>query len=148
MKPFILIGLIALILATAAAIPAETDIQKQIDILKAEVEKLEKQIQEFQTPQWVTVTAFTATVEECGVDPNITASMVPIRPGIVAVSRDLFYQYGWTFGKKLYIENVGVYQIGCLMGKHKKMSLDIFIGHKEKAIQFGKRRTRACLIGG
>jgi len=143
--------LILLILVTVSMIPktnGDAGLGKEIERLKTEIEKLEKILEDYQSPQWVTVTAFTACMEECGVDPNTTAAMEPLRPGTVAVSRDLFYEYGWTFGKKLYIEGVGVYRIGCLMRKDKRMMLDIFIDHKGKAKQFGKLRTRACLIGG
>ena len=44
---------------------------------------------------------YSPTVRECGPDPTTTASMVKVRPGIIAVSRDLFDQ-GWVFGKKVF----------------------------------------------
>lgn len=93
----------------------------------------------------VTVTAYTARPEETDDTPNITANNGRVRPGIVAVSRDLF-KAGWVFGKKVYIEKMGVYTIDDLMAQTKTGTLDIFMLDHRQAQSFGKRKLRAFLV--
>jgi len=106
-----------------------------------DVEELKKSI----VPRKLTVTAYTASVYECDSDPKITASMQKVRPGIIAVSRDLF-EAGWVFGKKVYIEDYGVYEIADLMNSKYENRIDIFVGHKKKANDFGKRELTVALL--
>ena len=75
----------------------------------------------------LTVTAYSASKTECDGDPKITASMSKVKPGTIAVSRDLFEQ-GWVFGKKVYIENHGIYTINDLMNKKHNERVDIVTG--------------------
>lgn len=93
----------------------------------------------------LTVTAYSATKKECDSDPKITASMSKVKPGTIAVSRDLFEQ-GWVFGKKVYIENHGIYTINDLMNKKHSERIDVFIGHKKKANSFGKKELIVALL--
>lgn len=92
----------------------------------------------------VTVTAYSGHNEP---DRDNTAIMEKPRPGIVAVSRDLFNE-GWTFGRKVYISGVGVYTIGDLMSDRWTERLDVFIGDTDRAREFGIREAWACLIVG
>jgi 3D (Asp-Asp-Asp) domain-containing protein len=91
------------------------------------------------------VTAYTASKDETDETPEITAAMIKTRPGIVAVSRDLF-DNGWTFGKKVYIEGMGIYTIGDLMAKRWEKRIDIFVEDKKDAHVFGKRRLTVALL--
>lgn len=93
----------------------------------------------------VTVTAYNAEVAQCDADPEIAASMRRVRPGTIAVSRDLFDK-GWVFGRKVRIEGLGIFEINDLMAARHDNSIDIFIGSNQKAVAFGKRRTRAALL--
>lgn len=93
----------------------------------------------------VIVTAYTARAEECGADPDHTASMSKPRPGIVAVSRDLF-DAGWTFGRRVYLAGVGVYTIGDLMHSRHEGRIDVFIDDLGAAREFGSRVVQASLI--
>ena len=86
-----------------------------------------------------TITAYSATESECDSDPTITASMRKVRPGTVAVSRDLFNK-GWTFGGKIYIKSLGVYEINDLMHERYKNRVDVFIGDTVKARKFGVKK--------
>jgi len=94
----------------------------------------------------VLVTAYTASEDECDSDPEVTASLRRPRPGgTVAVSRDLFYS-GWVFGKKVYIEGVGIYEINDLMNARHNCRVDVFMGTKKQAWAFGTKVTRAILV--
>jgi 3D (Asp-Asp-Asp) domain-containing protein len=93
----------------------------------------------------VEVSAYSASKEECDVDPQIAASMQPPRPGTVAVSRDLF-DMGWTFGKRVYLKGMGPYIINDVMNHRYQMRVDVFIDHKRAAKEFGVRTTEAILL--
>lgn len=93
----------------------------------------------------VTVTAYNADPAQTDSDPYITASMRRVRPGTIAVSRDLFNK-GWVFGKKVRIEGLGIYEVNDLMAARHDRAVDIFIGDNQKAMEFGKRRARAALL--
>ena len=92
----------------------------------------------------VEVTAYTASRSECDRDPHIAASMQAPRPGTVAVSRDLF-DMGWTFGKRVYLKGLGPYTINDVMNERYQMRVDVFMGHRRQAREFGVRTTEAIL---
>lgn len=93
----------------------------------------------------VTVTAYNAEVSQTDSDPEIAASMRRVRPGTIAVSRDLFDR-GWVFGRKVRIEGLGIFEINDLMAARHDKCVDIFLGTTHQALAFGKRRTRAALL--
>lgn len=93
----------------------------------------------------VTVTAYSAEPSQTDSDPDIAASMRRVRPGTVAVSRDLFDK-GWVFGRKVRIEGLGIYVINDLMAARHGNSIDIFIGNAQQCQAFGKRRVHAALL--
>ena len=95
--------------------------------------------------RWVDCTAYTASVDECDGDPTITASMTKVRPGIIAVSRDLFDQ-GFVFGKKVYIHGLGIYTIADLMNKRYINRIDVFLGTKKEAKEFGLKQMKISLL--
>lgn len=106
-------------------------------------ERLEAQIRPVAT---VTVTAYNADPAQTDSDPEITASMRRVKPGTIAVSRDLFNK-GWVFGKKVRIEGLGIYEINDLMAARHNKAIDIFLaGSTASAMAFGKRRTTAALL--
>ena len=93
----------------------------------------------------VTVTAYSAEASQTDADPDIAASMRRVRPGTIAVSRDLFDK-GWVFGRKVRIEGLGIFEINDLMAARHDKSIDIFIGSNQQCQAFGKRRVHAALL--
>jgi 3D (Asp-Asp-Asp) domain-containing protein len=94
----------------------------------------------------VTVTAYTARVAECDIDPGNTAMMTKPVPGrTVAVSRDLFDD-GWTFGRSVYIAGFGVYVIEDLMAARHTEAIDVLVGSVRDARRIGRGSRRAVLI--
>jgi 3D (Asp-Asp-Asp) domain-containing protein len=91
------------------------------------------------------VTAYTPRVEECNEDPLVAASMRRVRLGTVAVSRDLFEQ-GWVFGKKVYIQGHGIFEINDLMNRRIENGMDIFMWELEQAREFGRQQLRVALL--
>jgi 3D (Asp-Asp-Asp) domain-containing protein len=93
----------------------------------------------------VTVTAYNADQAQTDSDPDIAASMRRVRPGTIAVSRDLFDR-GWVFGRKVRLEGIGIYEINDLMAPRHSHAIDIFIHSNSQALAFGKRRIKAALL--
>jgi len=103
-------------------------------------------IESLQQGQVLTITAYNAEAAQTDSTPFITASNSRVRPGIVAVSQDLF-RNGWVFGRKVYIVGYGVYTIEDLLARRKRNQLDIFMNSKQKALEFGRKRLRVFLLG-
>lgn len=97
------------------------------------------------TVRLLVVTAYTPTERECNKDPNWTAAMLKPRPGLIAVSRDLFND-GWVFGRKVRVEGIGIFTIGDLMNSRWKNRVDILMFDKNQAFRFGKQKISVALL--
>jgi 3D (Asp-Asp-Asp) domain-containing protein len=96
------------------------------------------------TPELVTVTTYTPSIEECDSTPHITASgfkidtLNPKRHKIIAISRDL--KHKWKFGTKVRITGMGkhngTYIVKDVMNKRYKNRIDILIGKQDKQFKF------------
>ena len=88
-----------------------------------------------------TVTAYTPAPRENGGPgkKSGTAIGTRIRPGIVAVSRDLL-KSGWNYGDKVHIEGLGVFTIEDTMHQRHRRSIDVAVPDKKEARKIGKRR--------
>lgn len=104
-----------------------------------------RQAEERARMRMLTVTAYSADVAETDDTPYVTASNNRVRPGIVAVSRDLFRK-GWVFGRKIYIKGLGVFIIDDLMHTRKTNQIDVFMGGKGDALQFGRKTLEVYLL--
>jgi 3D (Asp-Asp-Asp) domain-containing protein len=93
----------------------------------------------------VTVTAYNNDAAQTDSDPDIAASMRRVKPGTIAVSRDLFDR-GWVFGRKVRLEGMGIYEINDLMATRHNRAVDIFLYSNSQALAFGKRRIKAALL--
>jgi 3D (Asp-Asp-Asp) domain-containing protein len=89
-----------------------------------------------------TVTAYTPDPRENGGKgkKSGTAIGTRIRPGIVAVSRDLL-KSGWNFGDKVHIEGLGVFTIEDTMHQRHSRTIDVAVPNKSEAQKIGKRRA-------
>jgi 3D (Asp-Asp-Asp) domain-containing protein len=98
------------------------------------------------TQRTVIVSAYTPRKIECDDDPYITASGVRVREGGVAVSRDLFWA-GWTYGKKVYVDQLGIFTITDVMNERWTDRIDVFMWNLRQAKQFGvKKGVKAVLL--
>ncbi len=89
-----------------------------------------------------TVTAYTPDPRENGGKgkKSGTAIGTRIRPGIVAVSRDLL-KSGWNFGDKIHIEGLGVFTIEDTMHQRHRRTIDVAVPDRKEAEKIGKRRA-------
>ncbi len=154
---FVVTSLFFVLLATlvgfgaykTARMDAREKFLPRIEALKEERQELARQVAELEKMKVkeITVTAYSPSVAEYDADPHVTASMVKVRPGIVAVSRDLFDQ-GWVFGKKVYVKGHGVFEIADLMNKRHKERVDIFFPNADEARRFGIKQVKVALLAG
>jgi 3D (Asp-Asp-Asp) domain-containing protein len=89
----------------------------------------------------VTITAYTpAPRENRGRGRKSgTAIGTRIRPGIVAVSRDLLHA-GWDFGDKIHIKGLGVFIIEDTMHQRFRRTLDVAVPDLAAARKIGVQR--------
>lgn len=69
-----------------------------------------------------------------------TAIGTPIRPGIVAVSRDLLHS-GWDFGDRIHIEGLGVFIIEDTMHQRFRRTIDVAVTDVNAARKIGRMRN-------
>ncbi len=89
-----------------------------------------------------TVTAYTPDPRENGGRGSRTGTALgtPIRPGIVAVSRDLL-RSGWDFGDKIHIEGLGVFTIEDTMHQRFRRTIDVAVPNRAAAQKIGRMRN-------
>jgi len=87
-----------------------------------------------------TVTFYTPCEAETDDTPYITASGTRVKPGICAVSRDL-ERYGFTFGKTIYVEGLGSFEVQDRMHRRWQRRIDILVMYKRDARRLGKMRN-------
>lgn len=84
----------------------------------------------------VRATAYNAVPEQTDATPEICAWGDRVRPGIIAISRDL-EQVGLTRGKEVYIEGIGKAVVLDRMHPRKRNQIDLYMEKYEDAIEFG-----------
>jgi 3D (Asp-Asp-Asp) domain-containing protein len=117
----------------------------KIAVLHRFVADNSQRLKSYERKKVLTVTAYSPRAQECDADPHITATNRRVRPGIIAVSRDLFDK-GWVFGRKVYIKGMGVYTIDDLMHQRKTNQIDVFMPETGKAVRFGVQTMEVFLL--
>jgi len=86
----------------------------------------------------VTVTSYTSRRKETDSTPYITANNGNVRPGGIAVSRDLLKLLG-GFGAKVTLKKYGTFVVNDVMNKRFTNSVDIWCGELTAANLHGRR---------
>lgn len=115
------------------------DLTRTISIQKHQIKSLRE-------GHILTITAYSPEESQTDSTPFITANNKRVREGIVAVSPDLF-EKGWTFGRKIYIKDLGVFTIDDLSARKNRNHVDVFMFSTPKALQFGRKKMRVYLLG-
>lgn len=84
----------------------------------------------------VKATAYNAYPEQTDDTPDICAWGDKIRPGIIAISRDL-EKSGLTRGKEVHIEGIGKVVVMDRMHHRKRNQIDLYMERYEDAVEFG-----------
>lgn len=87
------------------------------------------------------VSAYTASVAECGKADGITAS-----GAVVTEHKTLACPKGYAFGTKVYIEGMGVYECQDRGGAIKSNKFDIYMKYRSEAITFGRQHLKAVVV--
>jgi len=120
------------------------ELQKSVDILdKSVAEALERAEYRVRNIRFVpvVVTAYNPVVAQTDSTPTITASNKRVRPGIVALSRDLEKEFGFKFGDTVVIEDHGSFVFEDRMNKRWTRRVDILMFSWEDARKFGAQRS-------
>jgi 3D (Asp-Asp-Asp) domain-containing protein len=96
----------------------------------------------------VTCTAYSSTRDQTDSTPCLTASMQPVGPGIIALSRDLLRRYTpgapFDFGDHVEVVGVGIFRVEDTMHRRWQRRADIWVKSRSEAWQWGRREV---LIG-
>ena len=84
----------------------------------------------------VRATAYNAVPQQTDSTPEICAWGDRVRPGIIAISRDL-EESGLTRGKEVYIEGIGKVVVMDRMNRRKRNQIDLYMEKYEDAVRFG-----------
>jgi 3D (Asp-Asp-Asp) domain-containing protein len=94
-------------------------------------------------PLGITVTAYSSTVDQCDDTPFLTASMTAVRPGVIALSRDLIRRYNpeapFSYGDEVFVEGYGMFTVEDTMNKRYSRRADIWFPSRSEARDFGKK---------
>ncbi|MFA5515530.1 MAG: hypothetical protein WDA20_04520 [Desulfuromonadales bacterium] len=88
----------------------------------------------------ITMTAYSSTVAQCDDTPHITASMQPVRHGIIAVSDDLVKEFGLQFGQRVLIPGHGIFEVQDRMHPRWRRTVDIWVADRKAALLFGRQK--------
>ncbi len=132
----ILLMMSAFTLLGFASFPEHGDIEaKQDAVVQGPAE--EKEVpQSSRMVRVVRATAYNALAAQTDSTPEICAWGDRVRPGIIAVSRDL-EGLGLTRGQEVHIEGHGKMIVLDRMHRRKRNQIDIFMETYEDAIEFG-----------
>lgn len=101
-------------------------------------------------PLGITVTAYSSTVDQCDDTPFQTASMTTVRPGIIALSRDLIRRYNpeapFSYGDEVFVEGYGKFTVEDTMNKRYSRRADIWFPSRSEARHFGKKSLTISMV--
>jgi len=102
----------------------------------------------------VRATAYNSLPGQTDSSPFITATGTRVRPGVVALSRDLLRSF--PYGSKIMLEDMSgrynsmlkgrIFIVEDTMAARKTNSLDIWMGTRSEAIRFGARTLRITAV--
>ena len=89
----------------------------------------------------VKVTAYNPVRSQTDSSPLITASNKRVRVGMVALSRDLEREFGFTFGDTVYLYGFGRFVFEDRMHRRKRRQVDILMFNPMEARKFGVKSS-------
>ncbi|MDL2345571.1 hypothetical protein QOL99_15650, partial [Deinococcus sp. MIMF12] len=99
-------------------------------------------------------TAYNSLAAQTDSTPFITATGTRTRPGVVALSRDLLRVF--PYGSRITVEDLSgkynhllrgrVFYVEDTMAARKTNSIDIWMGTRSQALQFGARQVRITAV--
>ncbi len=100
----------------------------------------------------VTMTAFASEPEQTDDEPFVTASGRRVRPGTLALSRDLLRTFTpgapFDFGDRVRLSRYGEFIVDDTMNPRWTHRVDVWMPTSAEAQEFGKKRGRLFLVEG
>jgi 3D (Asp-Asp-Asp) domain-containing protein len=124
-------------------------LQRNSAIQNQDIKFLVENFPEMVKSEIVSVSAYNNVESQTDATPNICAWGDKIRPGIVAVSRDLLKgKYNFNRNKKIYFPELDRhYTVLDKMNKRYSKTMDIFMGKNiQKARKFGRKKMKIYWI--
>jgi 3D (Asp-Asp-Asp) domain-containing protein len=91
------------------------------------------------------VTGYTSSVHETDSTPYVTASMTRVRPGCLALSRDLLRTFTadapFDFGDWVVLPGIGIFIIEDTMNVRWRNRADIWFPDRRQALAWGRRKA-------
>lgn len=135
MKTLILALALTLLTATTAEAPEVPEWEQHI---KHRVPAAAEERDSVATSMVFRATAYSW---ECGTGDNLTASMTPVRPGVVAVDPKVI-----PLGSQVEIVGLGVFSAEDVGGLIKGDRIDIFMPSRGEALRWGVRAVEVRVI--
>jgi 3D (Asp-Asp-Asp) domain-containing protein len=120
----------------APALAAQETADAEQDEARLAAKKKPSKKKKTKVTRIVRVTAYNAVPEQTDSTPDICAWGDKIRPGIIAISRDL-EQSGLTRGKEVHVEGIGKVVVLDRMHHRKRNQIDLYMENYEDAVEFG-----------
>ena len=102
-------------------------------------------------PLEVIVTGYSSTADQTDSTPFLTATMTSVRPGVIALSRDLIQRYNpeapFRYGDRVIVEGIGVFVVEDTMNKRYERRADIWFPTRDEAKQWGKKQLSLTPAG-
>jgi 3D (Asp-Asp-Asp) domain-containing protein len=120
------------------------ELQRGIELLEKNVDQALEQKYYPGSPVMyipVVVTAYDPIESQTDSTPHLTASNKLVRPGIVALSRDLEEEFGFTFGDTVVIQGIGFFVFEDRMHKRWARRVDILMPSRKAAKEFGVKHS-------
>lgn len=93
----------------------------------------------------ITLTGYSSTPDQTDSTPFVTASNQRVRPGILALSRDLLRPYNpegpFRFGDEVEIVGVGTFRVEDTMNARWRRRGDVWFPSRNQALKFGIRQA-------
>jgi 3D (Asp-Asp-Asp) domain-containing protein len=124
------------------------ELQRSVGKLERSVDKALEQAHFLESalmPIPVVVTAYNPLESQTDSTPHLTASNKLVRPGIVALSRDLEEEFGFTFGDTVVIQGIGSFVFEDRMHKRWRRRVDILMFSREDARKFGHQHSNLMI---
>jgi 3D (Asp-Asp-Asp) domain-containing protein len=99
----------------------------------------------------VIVTGYSSTPDQTDDTPFVTAANTPVRPGVLALSRDLLREFTpgapFRFGDRVELEGIGIFVVEDTMHPRYTKRADIWFANRAAAAHWGRRNLNLVQLG-
>lgn len=89
----------------------------------------------------VFVTCYSSERRQTDDTPHVTASLATVRPGVLAVSRDLLEEHGLRYGQRVLLGDYGLFVVADTMNERWRKRVDIWVADRTAAMLHGVQES-------